>query len=93
MASRRKYWYFENNYTFPHEKLYNLDHVLNKLDSRLQHFDATMRAHRMMKLDSNLYSLEYRAHALAFKMRMMRNDLMRCALDEQWLSYFDRSRH
>ena len=90
MAPRKKYWYLEDNYIFPHEKLNCLDHALNKLDSRLQHFDATMRAHRMMKLDSNLYSLEYKAHALDLRMRMMRNDLMRCALDEQWLSHFDR---
>ena len=90
MAPRKKYWYLEDNCAFPYDKLYNLDHALYKRDSRLQHFDLTMRAHRMMKLDSNLYSLEYRAHALDFKMRMMRNDLMRCALDEQWLSHFDR---
>ena len=90
MAPRKKYWYLEDNYTFPYEKLNSLDHALHKLDSRLQHFDVTMRAHRMMKLDSNLYSLEYKAHALDFRMRIMRNDLMRYALGEQWVSHFDR---
>ena len=89
MAPRRKHWYLDG-YTFPFEKLYNVDHAFDKLESRLQHFDITMRAHRMMKLDSNLYSLEYRAQALDFKMKMMRIDLMRCAMDEHWLSHFNR---
>ncbi len=71
------------------QKLRTLDLGLERLEQRLLQFDVTMRAQRLTTLDSRLYALEYRAHALDFRMRLLRMDLLRCALDDDWIYFFE----